>query len=67
MGARGNAATSERPDSRYGRVMRTLTEFPPLCWSGGYLLPAGAGVAIGGLAGSVWRLCQAVSYSFGLR
>ena len=42
-------------------------EFPPLRWSSGYRLPAGAGMAIGGSAGSVSRVCQAVSYSFGLR
>ncbi|GLZ01951.1 hypothetical protein [Actinoplanes sp. NBRC 103695] len=43
--------------------LKPVLEFPPFRRSGGYLLPVGAGVR---LSGSVW-VCQAVSYSSGLR
>jgi adenylylsulfate kinase-like enzyme len=67
-GVTGNHAVKARNLAATWQTYRAngaecLVELPPLLWSGGYLPPVGAGVR---LSGSVW-MCQAVSYSSGLR
>ncbi len=48
-------------------AMNLRREFPPVSRRVGYLAPAGVGVTIAVSGCSAWVVCQAVSYSSGLR